>query len=42
MQMVLNGEAQYARQIVAVSNGEGKIIAYARPSYPTVSLLISF
>ncbi|XP_074558046.1 phosphatidylinositol/phosphatidylcholine transfer protein SFH8-like [Curcuma longa] len=36
LKMVLNGEAQYGRQIVTVSNGEGKIIAYARPSYPTI------
>ncbi|XP_042468421.1 phosphatidylinositol/phosphatidylcholine transfer protein SFH8-like [Zingiber officinale] len=36
LKMVLNGEAQYGRQIVAVSNGEGKIIAYARPSYPKI------
>ncbi|RWW81760.1 hypothetical protein BHE74_00009805 [Ensete ventricosum] len=35
-QMVLNGEAQCARQIVTVSNGEKKIIAYAKPHYPTV------
>ncbi|RRT82280.1 hypothetical protein B296_00002360, partial [Ensete ventricosum] len=40
IQMVLSGEAQCARQIVAVSNGEGKIIAYAKPQYPTVSSLI--
>ena len=37
IQMVLSGEAQCARQIVAVSNGEGKIIAYAKPQNPTVS-----
>lgn len=35
-QMVLNGEANYARQIVTISNSEGKIIAYAKPQYPTV------
>ncbi|RWW32450.1 hypothetical protein GW17_00002873 [Ensete ventricosum] len=35
-QMVLNGEAQCARQIVTVSNGEKKIIAYAKPHYPTI------
>ncbi|KAG1342821.1 putative Vacuolar protein sorting-associated protein 45 [Cocos nucifera] len=34
--MVLNGEAQCARQIVTVSNGEGKIIAYAKPPYPAI------
>ncbi|XP_043708966.1 phosphatidylinositol/phosphatidylcholine transfer protein SFH8-like isoform X2 [Telopea speciosissima] len=31
LKMVLNGEAQCARQVVTVSNGEGKIIA---PNYP--------
>ncbi|XP_065000697.1 phosphatidylinositol/phosphatidylcholine transfer protein SFH6-like isoform X1 [Musa acuminata AAA Group] len=36
LKMVLNGEAQCARQIVAVSNCEGKIIAYAKPRYPTI------
>ncbi|KAF6144219.1 hypothetical protein GIB67_004892 [Kingdonia uniflora] len=34
--MVLNGEAQYARQIVTISNGERKIIAYAKPHYPAI------
>ena len=38
--MVLNGEAQCARQIVAVSNCEGKIIANAKPRYPTVRTAI--
>nr|CAD1822716.1 unnamed protein product [Ananas comosus var. bracteatus] len=33
LKMVLCGEAQYGRQIVTVSNGEGKIIAYAKPQY---------
>ncbi|XP_078431112.1 phosphatidylinositol/phosphatidylcholine transfer protein SFH8-like isoform X2 [Wolffia australiana] len=33
LKMVLNGEAQYARQIVTVSSSEGKIIAYAKPRY---------
>ncbi|CAL9063652.1 unnamed protein product [Musa banksii] len=36
LKMVLSGEAQCARQIVAVSNGEGKIIAYAKPQNPTI------
>lgn len=36
--MVLGGEAQYGRQIVTVSNGEGKIIAYAKPQYTGVRL----
>ncbi|KAG6516685.1 hypothetical protein ZIOFF_027158 [Zingiber officinale] len=36
LKMVLSGEANCARQIVAVSNGEGKIIAYAKPPYPTI------
>ncbi|XP_042463442.1 phosphatidylinositol/phosphatidylcholine transfer protein SFH8-like [Zingiber officinale] len=34
--MILHGEAQCARQIVTVSNSEGKIIAYAKPRYPLV------
>ncbi|KAG1347051.1 putative Bifunctional nuclease 2 [Cocos nucifera] len=34
--MVVSGEAQCARQIVTVSNSEGKIIAYAKPQYPTI------
>lgn len=29
--MVLSGELRCARQIVTVSNGEEKIIAYAKP-----------
>ncbi|XP_073003032.1 phosphatidylinositol/phosphatidylcholine transfer protein SFH8-like [Typha latifolia] len=36
LKMILNGEAQCARQIVTVNNSEGKIIAYARPQYPTI------
>ncbi|MQL92682.1 hypothetical protein Taro_025307, partial [Colocasia esculenta] len=36
LKMVLNGEAQCARQIVTVSNSEGKIIAYAKPCYPAI------
>ncbi|XP_031474513.1 phosphatidylinositol/phosphatidylcholine transfer protein SFH6-like [Nymphaea colorata] len=34
LKMVHSGEARCARQIVTVSNAEGKIIAYARPNYP--------
>ncbi|XP_028553857.1 phosphatidylinositol/phosphatidylcholine transfer protein SFH8-like [Dendrobium catenatum] len=36
LKMVLSGEAQYTRQIVTVSKGEGNIIAYAKPKYPLV------
>lgn len=36
LKMVLDGEAQCARQIVTVSNSEGKIIAYAKPQYPAI------
>lgn len=36
--MILHGEAQCARQIVTVSNSEGKIIAYAKPRYPLVRI----
>ncbi|OVA18763.1 Cellular retinaldehyde binding/alpha-tocopherol transport [Macleaya cordata] len=36
LKMVLNGEAQCARQIVKISNSEGKIITYAKPHYPLV------
>ncbi|XP_043712967.1 phosphatidylinositol/phosphatidylcholine transfer protein SFH8-like [Telopea speciosissima] len=36
LKMVLNGEARCSRQIVKVSNSEGKIIAYAKPQYPTL------
>ncbi|XP_062232044.1 phosphatidylinositol/phosphatidylcholine transfer protein SFH8-like isoform X2 [Phragmites australis] len=32
---VLNGEANYGRQIVTISSTDGKIIGYARPEYPT-------
>ncbi|KAJ0962572.1 hypothetical protein J5N97_027694 [Dioscorea zingiberensis] len=31
LKMVQSGEARYARKIFKVSNGEGKIIAYAKP-----------
>ncbi|XP_008811091.2 phosphatidylinositol/phosphatidylcholine transfer protein SFH8-like [Phoenix dactylifera] len=34
--MVLSGEAQCARQIVTVSNSEGKVISFAKPQYPTI------
>ncbi|KAJ3692511.1 hypothetical protein LUZ60_012861 [Juncus effusus] len=33
LKMVLSGESQYTRQIVTVSNEDGKIIAYAKPKY---------
>lgn len=36
MQMVLGGEAQCSRQIVTVSNSEGRVIACDKPRYPTV------
>ncbi|XP_006654736.1 phosphatidylinositol/phosphatidylcholine transfer protein SFH8-like isoform X2 [Oryza brachyantha] len=32
---VLNGEANYGRQIVTISSTDGKIVHYARPQYPT-------
>ena len=38
LQRVLNGEANYERQIVTISSTDGKIISYARPEYPAVSL----
>jgi len=38
VQRVLNGEANYGRQIVTISSTDGKIISYARPGHPTVSL----
>jgi hypothetical protein len=38
LQRVLNGEANYGRQIVTISSTDGKIISYARPEHPTVSL----
>jgi hypothetical protein len=38
LQRVLNGEANYGRQIVTISSTDGKIIGYARPEYPAVSL----
>ncbi|CAA6671470.1 unnamed protein product [Spirodela intermedia] len=36
LKMILNGEAQCARQIVTVSNSDGKVIAYAKPHYPMI------
>ncbi|KAK1327062.1 Bifunctional nuclease 2 [Acorus calamus] len=36
LKMVLSGEASCARQIVTVSNSDGKFIAYAKPRYPAV------
>ncbi|KAJ4967574.1 hypothetical protein NE237_019423 [Protea cynaroides] len=36
LKMVLNGDARCARQIVTVSNSDGKIIAYAKPQCPTI------
>uniref|UniRef100_A0A0D9VBV4 CRAL-TRIO domain-containing protein n=1 Tax=Leersia perrieri TaxID=77586 RepID=A0A0D9VBV4_9ORYZ len=36
LNIVLSGEAQCARQIVTVSNGEEKIISYAKSKYHTI------
>ncbi|RWW19915.1 hypothetical protein GW17_00016000 [Ensete ventricosum] len=36
LKMVLGGEAQCARQVVTVSNGEGKVIAHAKPQYTAI------
>lgn len=36
VKMVLNGQAQYARQIITVSNREGDFLAYAKPQHPLV------
>jgi hypothetical protein len=37
--MVLTGEAQYSRQIVTISNSEGRVIAYDKPFNPMVNSL---
>ncbi|KAL5713302.1 proteasome endopeptidase complex [Ranunculus cassubicifolius] len=34
--MVLNGDAQCVRQIVTITNSEGKIISCAKPFYPAI------
>ncbi|KAL4198881.1 hypothetical protein AMTRI_Chr03g142270 [Amborella trichopoda] len=36
LKLVQNGQYRCARQIVTVSNSDGKTIAYARPYYPTI------
>ncbi|KAK9136306.1 hypothetical protein Syun_015636 [Stephania yunnanensis] len=36
LKMVSNGEARCIRQIVTISNSEGKIISYAKPHYPAI------
>lgn len=36
IQMVMNGEARHARQVVKVLNSDGKVVAYAKPQYPMV------
>lgn len=39
LQMVLSGEAQCFRQIVTVSNSEGRIIASDKPRIPMVRII---
>ncbi|KAJ6336195.1 hypothetical protein OIU77_026031 [Salix suchowensis] len=34
LKMVLSGEAHYSRQIVTISNSEGRVIAHDKPFYP--------
>lgn len=41
MQMVLNGDARHARQVVKILNSEGKVVAYAKPQFPMVWILFT-
>ncbi|XP_021283694.1 phosphatidylinositol/phosphatidylcholine transfer protein SFH8-like [Herrania umbratica] len=36
LKMIASGEALFSRQIVTVSNSEGRIIAYDKPRYPVI------